>query len=98
MSTSIYKIPYKCDCGMHYGSCGADNAIILVAHYTVDTYSWLHTDSHEDVIVSAGLPKHFGLNAKHAIEKIFKSCNSLDHLNNPLTDLEREAIKNRYTL
>lgn len=46
MSKSIYKVEYECDCGIHFGSCGAKCAVILKSNNSVDVYTLYHTDSH----------------------------------------------------
>lgn len=47
MSTSIFKVPYKCDCGCDYGDCGVECAVILKSNNSCDVYTLYHTDSHK---------------------------------------------------
>lgn len=100
MSTSIYKVPYKCDCGIDYGSCGAECAVILVSHNSSDTYHLLHTDSHRRTDGSrepvTGLaPTCFG---DAYLSALRTAINMVDTNANTLTDDESEACQNPWDL
>ena len=47
MSTSIFKVEYKCDCGIDYGDCDRVCAVILKSNNSCDIYTLYHTDSHQ---------------------------------------------------
>lgn len=47
MGLTRHKISYKCDCGIDYGSCGAQCAFVFVNNRTVDVYQIFHVDTHE---------------------------------------------------
>jgi len=93
MSTSIFKVPYKCDCGIDYGNCGADCAIILVSNNTSDTYNLMHTDGHGGTFTTDESPSCFGDNYLSALRSAIAMK---DHNGDLLTESEREAVSNRF--
>lgn len=95
MSTSIYKVEYKCDCGVDYGDCGAKCAVILKSNNSCDVYTLYHTDSHEylgndkEPKTEAGGLESFGDNYLSALSK---AINMKDHNGQELTEQEKKVI------
>lgn len=94
MSTSIYKVKYKCDCGIDYGSCGAECAVIVKSQNSCDIFTLYHTDSHRYLGNHKEPKTSEGLNCfgdaycgalKEALE--FK-----EHNGHELTEQERKII------
>ena len=97
MGYNIYKVPYKCDCGIDWGSCGADCAVILVLNRTVDVYHLFHTNGHvfgdktESTTRNVTL-NSFGDNYFIALSKVLEmKCENRE----TLTEQELEVIFNR---
>jgi hypothetical protein len=47
MGITREKVTYKCDCGVDWGSCGAECAFVFVNNRSVDVYQIFHIDTHE---------------------------------------------------
>ncbi len=97
MSTSIYKVEYKCDCGINYGDCDAKCAIVLRLQNSVDVYTIYHTDSHR-YLGNGDKPKTTIGGLKYFSSCYFKALNTLlnmkDSNANKLTEDERDTIFN----
>ncbi len=94
MSTSIYKIEYKCDCGIDYGDCDAKCAIILKSNNSNDLYEIYQTDGHKYIggdKTTKGVSFVFRDSYKEALLKVLSS----DEVSrNELTEEENKIIFN----
>lgn len=83
MSTSLYKVDYKCDCGIDYGNCERECSLILKSQNSCDIYTLYRTDTHWrekekscDPVTSTEVPYCFGDAYLHALKKLLDFKNS----------------------
>ena len=100
MSTSIYKVDYKCDCGIDYGNCERECSLILKSQNSCDIYTLYRTDTHWrekekscDPVTSTEVPCCFGDAYLSALKKLLNLKESLIN-RSELTEEQEKVIFN----